>query len=108
MGVSMQWVEDIKERAGGVIGPVIGICVAGYFAVHAVQGERGVKAWIDLQRKVELTRVESSRISAEKTELEKRVALLRPDSLDPDMLEERARLMLNFGRKDEMVIMDHR
>ncbi len=38
--------------------------------------------------------------------LERRVQLLRPDSLDPDMLEERARKVLNFAKKDEVVIYD--
>jgi cell division protein FtsB len=30
---------------------------------------------------------------------------MRPDQLDPDMLEERARLMLSVGHPDEVVIL---
>jgi cell division protein FtsB len=36
--------------------------------------------------------------------LERRASLLRPDHLDPDMLEERARTILNFARPDEIVV----
>ena len=40
--------------------------------------------------------------------LEHRVVLLRPGSIDPDLLEERARLLLNFGRPDDVIILDRR
>ena len=35
---------------------------------------------------------------------ERRVAALRNQSLDPDMLDERARILLNFARKDDTII----
>ena len=37
-----------------------------------------------------------------------RVGLLRPDSLDPDMLEERARMLLNYGHRDDRIILPER
>ena len=37
---------------------------------------------------------------------ERRIALLAGDALDPDMLDERARLITGLGRKDELVIFD--
>ena len=46
------------------------------------------------------------RTSAEHQHLAEQVALMRPDNLDPDMLEERARIMLNYVRPDELVIID--
>ena len=44
-------------------------------------------------------------IQADRMLIERRVALLRPDGVDPDMLDERVRLMLNLGRRDELTIM---
>ena len=41
---------------------------------------------------------------AEESRLERRVALLRRDNLDPDMLDERARVVLNFAAPGELVI----
>ncbi len=35
---------------------------------------------------------------------ELRVAALRNQSLDPDMVDERARVLLNFARKDDIII----
>ena len=46
-------------------------------------------------------------IAARRRTLERRVRLLNPAGLDPDMLDERARLMLNFGLADEIVIFAH-
>jgi hypothetical protein len=37
--------------------------------------------------------------------MERRVALLSPQSLDLDMLEERARIVLNYGRESEVVVL---
>lgn len=38
-----------------------------------------------------------------KTQLEHQVHLLRPDSLDLDMLEERARIVLHYANTDEII-----
>ena len=40
----------------------------------------------------------------EREKLEKRVDLLRPENLDLDMLEERARSVLGLAHPDELVI----
>ena len=44
-------------------------------------------------------------VRAEQEALERNVELMRPTSLDRDMLEERARVVLNYTRPDEVVIM---
>ena len=75
-----------------------------YFGYHAVQGDRGLIAWWNLRFEIEQTNAELARVTAEKQALENRVALLRPQSLDRDMLEERARLMLGVVRADDLVI----
>jgi cell division protein FtsB len=104
----MGLIAEFRARARHVIGPVLGFCAAGYFAYHVVHGDRGLIAWIDLQRKVEAMRAALARIEAERQTLENRVQLLHPQSLDPDLLEERARVMLNYGYPDDIVILDPR
>ena len=49
-------------------------------------------------------RVLASQMTAEREHWEHKVSLLRPEGIDPDMLEERARLLLNYLRDDEIVI----
>ena len=70
--------------------------IIGYFGVNAYTGAHGLKAKHDLvQQQAELTR-EVARLKAERMAWEHRVALLRADSLDPDMLDERARAKLDY------------
>ena len=37
--------------------------------------------------------------------MENRVKLLHPQTLDPDMAEERARIMLGYGYPDEKILL---
>ena len=41
----------------------------------------------------------------ERLRVERRVTMLRPDSIDPDLLEERARAVLNLGYADDRIIL---
>ena len=84
---------------------LIGACAVVYFGYHAVQGERGVMTLMSLERQVAQAEVELAAVAAERDALERNVALMRPTSLDRDMLEERARVVLNYARPDEIVIM---
>ncbi len=88
------------------MGPFICICVFGYFAYHVFHGERGINAWRILSNRVEASKKEYSRISSIRRNLENRVGLLNPGSIDPDMLEERARIMLNYGYPGDVVILE--
>ncbi|HEY0566785.1 MAG TPA: septum formation initiator family protein, partial [Xanthobacteraceae bacterium] len=45
-----------------------------------------------------------ARLKAERAEWERRVALLKSDRLDPDMLDERARAMLNYVHPRDLVL----
>ena len=61
-----------------------------------------------LQLKATVAEAEQIRdgLTAERATLEHRVTLLRPDSLDRDLLEEQARKMLNYGHADEIIVFD--
>ncbi len=63
-------------------------------------------AWAQLRQQVAEIRNTANSVAAERQYLESKVRLLHPASLDPDMLDERARLMLNFGHPDEIIILD--
>lgn len=99
-------IAEIRARAAHVVTPVLGFCVVGYFAYHAVQGDRGLIAWRQLTLRVESARHALADIESERRALEGRVRLLNPSSLDRDMLEERARVMLNYGYAGEIVVLN--
>jgi len=77
----------------------------GYFGVNAFTGNRGLKAKSDIDRQIGELTVELDRLKAERSVWERRVSLLRSDRIDPDMLDERARALLNVVHADDVVIL---
>ena len=96
--------RELKRRARDVVGPVLGFCVVGYFVYHSIEGDRGLTAYVRLTERLTEARAQLEEIQAERKALERRVQLLRAVNLDPDMLDERARAILNYVRPDEIVI----
>lgn len=97
-------VDEIKTRARQAIAPILGTVVVGYFGYHMVQGDYGLIAYLHLKAKVAQAHAIEERLERDRSRLEKRVVLLRPDNLDRDLLEERARAMLNYAHPDDVVI----
>jgi cell division protein FtsB len=98
-------VEELKKRARYIAAPVLGACLMGYFSYHLVQGERGLVAWLRLTNDIREGKEEAALVRAEREVLERRVSHLRPESLDRDLLDERARANLNVALPDEIVIL---
>ncbi len=97
---------ELTRRLQLVVGPVIAISLLGYFIYHIIQGERGLLSWRQFNEKITQAEERLHESMEEQDNLERRVRLMRPESLDPDMLEEQAREKLNFARKDEIVVLD--
>jgi len=98
---------EFRARARYVFGPVLGVCIVGYFVYHVIHGDRGLIAWLQLSQKLKAARLEVSVTEVERQNLEHRVSLLHPGSLDRDMLDERARVMLNYGHVEDIVILEN-
>jgi cell division protein FtsB len=98
--------QEIRARARHVVGPVLGVCAVGYFAYHVVHGDRGLIQWWNIKQRVQAAKAVLADTRAERDILENRVQLMNPGSLDPDMLEERARLMLNYGHSDDIIVLE--
>jgi cell division protein FtsB len=78
--------------------------VIGYFAVNAHTGDHGLRAKQDLDQQIAQLTGEVGALKAERTRWERRVALLKSDSLDPDMLDERARALLDYLDPRELTL----
>lgn len=100
----MSALYETRKRIRQVAPQVFAALAVAYFAYHAIEGERGVLAYIKLNDELESAQQIARQVAEERADLEHRVDLLSPDSLDPDMLEERARSLLNYGHPDEKVI----
>lgn len=96
--------HELRKHARQITLPILGACVVGYFTYHAVQGDRGIIAWLVLNQQIREAKTVQAELAGERAMLEHRATLLRPDGLDLDMLEERARLMLNLAHLDELII----
>ena len=77
-----------------------------YFGYHLLQGERGYIRLQELQTAVTDAQSTHDEIRARRNVIEHRVTLLRPETLDRDMLEERARSVLGYVHPDDVVILN--
>jgi cell division protein FtsB len=100
----MPLTTELQKRLRQVIAPTIGACVFGYFVYHAIQGDRGIMAWLQVSQQLADSRATLAALTLEREEIQRRVALLSPSSLDPDMLDERARVMLNVAEPDDRLV----
>src|ERR1700761_4049525 len=91
-------------RPRQILAPVIFATVFGYFGYHLVNGERGLLAMAQLQRETQIADQNLLEAETERKIWELRVSELRNQSLDPDMLDERARALLNYAGKDEIIV----
>lgn len=91
-------------RLRNIFFPVVIVAMMTYFTYHIFQGDRGVLAWIRLDKKLQEQESTLSSLSQQKECLEREAYLLRPDSLDIDLLEEKSRQLLNFAHADEVVV----
>jgi len=74
-----------------------------YLGAHAVTGRQGLVAYVDLQAQERTLESRLETIQDERDALEARAARMRPESLDRDYLDERARVLLAAGDPDEIV-----
>ncbi len=104
----MSILREIRQRIRHVAAALLFASLTAYFGYHAVQGERGLLAWLALTARIETARIVLAEVGAERDEWRHRVSLLRPQSLDLDLLDERARAVLGLGQAGEIVHLEPR
>ena len=95
----------VRRRAGLLLGPAIGVALTGYFAYHLVEGDRGFNTWLSLSREIRIAAAKLDAVRAQRAALDLKVSNLRPEHVDPDLLDERIRATLNLASPDDIVIM---
>lgn len=84
--------------------PLVALGFSAYFAWHGWHGSFGIEARRVLDREAARLEQVMTEVRAERLEIERKVALLRAQSLERDMLDERSREILGFAQPDEIVI----
>lgn len=100
----MSVLAELKRRALAALPPLCGLALIGFFLWHTLHGSRGLIALAAIQEQIALAEAELARLEAERQRMERKVAALRAEHLDPDALEERARLMLNLTAPQDLVL----
>lgn len=77
-----------------------------YFGFHTINGDRGLLKYLYLKKEIAEARLIYEGYHRQKQHLEEKVRLLSSSSLDLDLLDERARVVLNYTAEDEFVILD--
>lgn len=83
----------------------LSLCI--YFAYHIIYGERSITKLAHLSGQIETMSKINDNISLKKQNLESRVAMMRPGSINKDLLEERARVVLGYKSDNEMIVIQH-
>jgi cell division protein FtsB len=83
---------------------VMAALLIGYFGVNAYSGDRGLKAKEDIDRQIAQLSAELDHLKHDRAQWERRVALLRSDKLDPDMLDEQARALLDYVAPSDLTL----
>ena len=97
--------REMRRRAKVLVAPVLGLALTGYFAYHLFEGERGLRAWIRVAQELRLAKEALSAAATERSALEHRVAHMRPEQVDPDLLDAQTRKTLDVVSPGEIVIM---
>jgi len=95
-------------RFTAFIFPLLALSAGGYFGYHLQNGDHGLKSRTELQRRADVLEGELAGLTEVRQRIERDVALLRPESLDPDMLDERARAILNLAHRDDLIMKKRR
>jgi len=83
----------------------LNVCVMGYFGYHVIIGDHGLLSKWRLADEVSQLERKLDGYNKTRKQLEQKVSLVRPESLDPDMLDERARTILNLAHPNDITIL---
>ena len=76
-----------------------------FFMYSAYHGSRGIMAKRDYKLKISNLQSQLDALKTEHNRWQVRVNLVQPTSFDPDIVEERARLILNNAHKNDVIIL---
>jgi cell division protein FtsB len=99
--VTRKRLRTILTTLGLYIGAAL---LVGYFGVNAYTGNHGLKAKQSLDQQIAQLMHERDMLRAEHAKWARRVALLKSERLDPDMLDERARALLDYVDHRDLVL----
>ncbi|HUY67700.1 MAG TPA: septum formation initiator family protein [Alphaproteobacteria bacterium] len=95
----------VKRHTWQTVASALGACIVGYFLFHTIQGERGWLAMVRLERQVNAAQSELSQLQKEQASLGHKVQLMNPASLDPDLLDQQSRELLDYSKPNDIIVL---
>lgn len=83
---------------------MLGVCLCVYFSYHSVQGDRSFLRLLSLETQIESSEAQLVALQGQSGELLDRVVMMRPGTLNKDLLEEQVRKTLGYRHPDEWVV----
>lgn len=96
---------ELKQRSRTAAAVVLGAAAIAYFGYHAIHGDRGLEEWFRLGGQSEALQKRIDQNATRIATLEKRLRLLHEETLDRDLLDERARAVLGLAQQDEIIVL---
>ena len=101
----------VRTRIRAIVIPLLTYCVAAaavaYFVHQARFGARGLETKAEYKLQMTALAQDYDALVAERQQWEHRVALMRPDSVDRDLLDEEAHTLLSrYDRRDLVIFID--
>ena len=83
---------------------MIGLLLCMYFSYHLIHGERSLVRLVQTQEGIRLHQALLKDVSGRRAVLEAKVVMMRPGSVDRDLLEERIQSVLGYVSSDDLVL----
>jgi cell division protein FtsB len=77
----------------------------GYLGFSAIGGQFGIESRKQIIADIDVLKAQSSALQAEIDAFSHRVTLMNTRRLDPDLVSERARALLNMANEDDIIVM---
>ena len=83
---------------------VVAALLIGYFGVNAYNGNRGLRAKQDIDQQIAALTAELNGLQLKRDAWEQSIKLLKDPAIDRDMLDQRARELLDYAAPDDLVL----
>jgi cell division protein FtsB len=97
--------HEMRRRARFLVGPLLGAALTSYFVYHTIEGDRGLRAWRDINQQLRVAKDQYTTVAVERDALEHKVDGLNPNHVDPDLLDQQIRAQLDLVSPGEVILM---
>jgi cell division protein FtsB len=97
--------HEMRRRTRFLVGPFLGLALTSYFIYHTIEGDRGLRAWRDINQQLRAANDQFATVEVERDALEHKVNGLNPNHVDPDLLDQQIRQQLDLFSPGDVILM---